>query len=145
MFHVFSSVTSLGTKDCRIANGSLVLNRMSVDLPGSSDRYPVTAGFEHPRLVFWFLNCCNSISTPQWCHCRLSSTAFHVPMTMVGHPGLILALFLVVRVFSSPAWWDCQASSALSHQYYPWICHPLTPPRFGFSSSVWFYNVNDSL
>jgi len=98
---LFSSVTSLSTKDCRVARGSLALSRMSVDLPGSSDRYPLNMGFEHPRSVFWFLCCCNSNSIPQRCHCRLSSTAFHVPTTKLGHPGLILTLFLVVRVLSS--------------------------------------------
>jgi len=41
---LFSSVTILNTKDCRVARGSLALNRMSVDLPGSSDRYPAKSG-----------------------------------------------------------------------------------------------------
>lgn len=34
-----------------------------------------------------------------------------------------------------------QASSALSHQYYPWICHPLHPHRFGISLSARFYDI----
>jgi hypothetical protein len=37
-----------------------------------------------------------------------------------------------------------QASQALSHQYYPWICHPLTPHRFGVSLSVRFYDLYSS-
>jgi len=31
-----------------------------------------------------------------------------------------------------------QASQAPNHQYYPWICHPLSPPRSGATSSVQF-------
>jgi len=49
---LFPSVTSLSTKDCRVARRPLAWNRMSDDLPGFSDRYPVATGFEHPRLVF---------------------------------------------------------------------------------------------
>ena len=40
---------------------------------------------------------------------------------------------------------DYQTSSALSHQYYPWICHPLHPRRFGVSLSVRFYDVLGNL
>ncbi len=70
---------------------------MSDDLPGSSDRYPLAPGFEHPRVVFWFLHCYNAVSAPQCCQCRLSSTASHAPATIVGAPGLLP----VFRVFSS--------------------------------------------
>jgi hypothetical protein len=52
---------------------------------------------------------------------------------------------------SAPSWSSgfcpphcCQASQALSLQYYPWICHPLPPGRFGVSSSGQFSNASGS-
>jgi hypothetical protein len=38
-----------------------------------------------------------------------------------------------------------QASSALSPQSYPWICHPLSPGRFGFTYAVRFYDIFGNL
>jgi len=38
-----------------------------------------------------------------------------------------------------------QASSALTPQYYPWICHPLLPCRFGLSDSARFSNACGNL
>ena len=96
-------------------------------------------GIRVSPLVFWFLPfTCDSKSTPYRCHHRLSSTTSHVPGTFPGHPGLISWS----SEFYPPHRY--RASSALNHQYNPWICHPLTPHRFGFSLSVRFSNVSRS-
>jgi hypothetical protein len=93
-------------------------------------------GFGYPPAVFWFHPFpCNSVAAPPCCHHRLSSTTSHAPATRLEHPGFISWS----SGFCPPLCY--QASQALSHQYYPWICHPLTPTRFGFSLSDRFSNV----
>jgi len=84
--------------------------------------------FGYPPLAFWFHPFPrNSISTPPRCHHHFSSTTSHAPTTLSEHPGLISWS----SGFYPPHRY--RASLVLSLQYYPWICHPLAPTRFGVS------------
>lgn len=98
------------------------------------------SGFGYPPSAFWLLTYPHgSVSAPPRCHRHLSSTASHAPAALPMRPGLIPRS----SGFYPPLCY--QASQALSHQYPPWICHPLTPPRFGSSLSGRFSTASDSI
>ena len=104
-------------------------------------RHPSTwREFGYPPSVSWLHPLpCNSMSAPHRCHHRFSSTTSHASTTLLRHPGF----FSWSSGFSPPH--RHRASLVLTHQYSPWICHPLTPHRFGVSLSVRFSNASHSI
>ena len=77
-------------EDCQVAGSLYGQNRMPNDLRDCpSGRYPSQDSCTPLRFSGSFISPCNSKSTPQCRHHRLSSTASHAPTASSGHPGLI--------------------------------------------------------